>query len=105
MDFGTENLHPTAASDRIWRSPRCGLTCDLKNSVTCEADARGRGAVPELWQLTEPVAASARFWMRSGCATEGAAHAHPSRAFAGEDQAPADYETTQRWEGRPAGSE
>ena len=63
------------------------------------------GPSPYLWQLTEPVAASALFWTRSGCATEGAAHAHPSRACAGEDQAPWDYETTQRWEGQPAGSE
>ena len=47
MDFGTKNLHLTAASDRIWRLQRCGLKCDLKQSVTCEADARGRGAVPE----------------------------------------------------------
>ena len=63
------------------------------------------GGRPILWQLTEPVAASALFWTRRGCATEGAAHAHPSRAFAGEDQAPGDYETTQRWEGMPAGLE
>ena len=51
-DFGTNKMHPTAASKSNWGSLRArvrgGGKCVVKHCVTCEADERSRGAVQNL---------------------------------------------------------